>query len=355
MNAGPRLIKALTRLRRFARSAGFQPAVSPISNRLGARLTAISGISCSPQAGSPAIQQVGKLRYERIRELRVTLLCRFAILMALGVPEIALGQEAPLHGPASGTLVIGGGGAGGAVLQRFVEIAGGTNAHLIVVPTAEGNSNSTGKIKVYDEDEVVARWQKLGVKDVHMLHTHDRNVANTEEFVKHLRNANAVWFDGGRQWNLVDSYAGTLTEKEFHNVLARGGVIGGGSAGATIQGDYLVRGDVAGPQIMMTTDPKHQHGFAFLRRSAIDQHVDTRNRWDDLIPVMKQYPDFLGLGISEGTALIVQKDIFEVVGRGKVAVHDSTKTQQPGEKPYLLLSPGDRYDMKARQILPRKP
>ena len=56
-----------------------------------------------------------------------------------------------------------------------------------------------------------------------------------------------VWFNGGRQWNCVDSYMNTLTYREFHNVLARGGVIGGSSAGATIQGDYLVRGAVAGP------------------------------------------------------------------------------------------------------------
>jgi cyanophycinase len=250
--------------------------------------------------------------------------------------------------------MIVGGGAGPALLRRFVEMAGGANARLIVVPTAAGNSNSFGKIKVYEEDDVVARWRKLGIKNVHMLHTYDRNVANSERFVEFLRKANAVWFDGGRQWNLVDSYAGTLTEKEFHNVLARGGTIGGSSAGATIQGDYLVRGDVAGPQIMMTAELKHQRGFAFLRRVAIDQHVDTRNRWDDLVPVIKRYPDLLGLGIPEATALIVQRDAFEVVGTGNVAVHDSTRTHEPTEKGYILLSPGDRYDMKARQALPFK-
>ena len=76
--------------------------------------------------------------------------------------------------------------------------------------------------------------------NVHMLHTHDPKVADTEEFAKILRDAKAVWFDGGRQWNFVDSYTNTLTLKEFHKVLERGGVIGGSSAGATIQGDYLV-------------------------------------------------------------------------------------------------------------------
>jgi cyanophycinase len=273
------------------------------------------------------------------------------LLLVCGASSSAFGQESPEYGPASGTLVIVGGGHTGAILNRFIDLAGGKDARLIVVPTAGGNTNGQGQIKVYKESEVIAPWLKLGLKNVRMLHTHDRKVADTEAFVKDLRKATAVWFMGGRQWNLVDSYAGTLTEKEFHRVLARGGVIGGSSAGATIQGDYLVRGDVAGPQIMMTADPRHQHGFGFLRRSAIDQHVDTRNRWDDLIPVIKKYPELLGLGLSEATAVIVQGDTFDVLGKGKVAVHDNTKANQTGEKPYILLSSGDRYNMKSRQVL----
>jgi cyanophycinase len=133
-------------------------------------------------------------------------------------------------------------------------------------------------------------------------------------------------------------------------VLARGGVIGGSSAGATIQGDYLVRGEVAGAQIMMPTAPEHQHGFAFLHRSAIDQHINTRLRWDDLIPVIKKYPQYLGIGLSEGTAIVVTGDRFEVMGKWKVTVHDSTDLYQPWEKPYHVLSVGDVYNMKARKL-----
>ena len=108
-------------------------------------------------------------------------------------------------------------------------------------------------------------------------------------------------------------------------MLERGGVIGGSSAGATIQGEYLVRGDTSGPNVMMTQEPNHQEGFEFLRRSAIDQHINTRNRWDDLIPVIKKYPNLLGIGLSEGTAIIVKGDQFEVMGKWKVAVHDNTR------------------------------
>jgi hypothetical protein len=96
---------------------------------------------------------------------------------------------------------------------------------------------------------------KRGVKNVKMLHTHDPKVADTESVRQGLRDATAVWFDGGRQWNIVDSYANTLTYREFHKVLERGGVIGGSSAGATIQGDYLVRGDTSGTAVVMTEEP----------------------------------------------------------------------------------------------------
>ncbi len=260
--------------------------------------------------------------------------------------------DAPEYGPAKGTLLIVGGGNlnGSGINEKFIELAGGKDKNFVIVPTAGGNRNADGSLIVYKEDDVVAPWVKLGLTHVRMLHTADPKVADTEAFAKVLRDANGVWFNGGRQWNIVDSYANTLTHREFHNVLERGGVIGGSSAGATIQGDYLVRGDTSGPNVMMTAEPTHQKAFAFLRRVAIDQHINTRNRWDDLIPVIKKYPNLLGIGLSEATAIIVTGDRFEVMGAWKVAVHDNTRLYQPWEKPYDVLSVGDVYNMKTRKI-----
>jgi cyanophycinase len=258
----------------------------------------------------------------------------------------------PEYGPAKGTLVIQGGGSneGTGIFETFINLAGGLGAKIVVVPTAGGNRTPDGKIKVYEEESVVARWKKRGVTNVRMLHTHDSSVANTEDFARILRDANGVWFDGGRQWNIVDSYANTLTLREFRKVLERGGVIGGSSAGATILGDYLVRGAVASADIVMTPEREHEHGFAFLRKVAIDQHINTRNRWDDIIPVIKKYPNLLGIGLSEGTAIVVTGDRFEVIGKWKVAIHDNTHVYQPWEKPYYVLSAGDVYNMKTRNV-----
>jgi cyanophycinase len=259
----------------------------------------------------------------------------------------------PEYGPAKGTLVIVGGGnlEGTGIQEKFIELAGGPDAKFIIVPTAGGNKNPDGTIREYKQEQVIAPWLKRGLKNVKMLHTSDPKVADTEAFVKDLREANAVWFNGGRQWNIVDSFMNTLTLKEFHKVLERGGVIGGSSAGATIQGDYLVRGDTSGAGVMMTAEAAHQHGFAFLRKSAVDQHQNTRQRWDDLDDVIEKMPDLLGIGLSEGTAIIVKGDQFEVMGKWKVAIHDNQRLYQPWEKPYYVLSVGDVYDMKARRII----
>jgi cyanophycinase len=257
----------------------------------------------------------------------------------------------PEYGPANGALVIAGGALKDpTIFRRFIELAGGPEAKFIIVPTAGGNKLPNGEPRSFKEESVIAPWLARGLKNVKMLHTHDKKIADTEEFVKDLRQANAVWFDGGRQWNIVDSYAGTLTNAEFHKVLERGGVIGGSSAGATIQGDYLVRGAISGADVMMAPEPDHQKAFCFLRKTAIDQHINTRNRWDDLIPLIKKMPELLGIGLSEDTAIIVRGDTFEVMGQWKVAVHDNTRLYQPWEKPYYVLSAGDVYNMRTRRL-----
>ena len=258
----------------------------------------------------------------------------------------------PEYGPATGALVIVGGGNtdGTGIVEKFIELAGGPTRKFIIVPTAGGNRRSDGTVQEYKEETIVQPWVKRGITNVKMLHTHDPKVADTEAFVEDLRTADAVWFNGGRQWNIVDSYAGTLTYREFHKLLERGGVIAGSSAGATIQGEYLVRGDTSGADVMMTSEPSHQEAFKFLRGTAIDQHINTRNRWDHLIPVIQKFPKLLGIGLSESTAIVVKGDTFEVVGKWKVAVHDNTRVYQPWEKPYFVLSAGDVYNMKTRRV-----
>src|SRR4030095_171801 len=100
-------------------------------------------------------------------------------------------QETPEYGPAKGTLVIVGGGNTNntGIIEKFIQLAGGPDANFIVVARAGGNKTPDGKIRVYKEEDVVSSWKRRGLKNVRMLHTNDPKIADTEEFVKPLREA----------------------------------------------------------------------------------------------------------------------------------------------------------------------
>jgi cyanophycinase len=255
------------------------------------------------------------------------------VLFALVLAALCHAQPASV-GPRSGSLVIvGGGSVGPAIVNRFLELAGGRNAPIVVIPTADTREQ-------YDD----AWLQRLflvraGATDVTVLHTRERAVADSGSFNQPLEKARGVWFGGGRQWRLVDSYLNTRTHRELWKVLERGGVIGGSSAGATIQGSYLVRGAREGNQIMMA--PGYEVGLGFLRNTAIDQHLLKRNRQEDLVAVVAKHPSLLGIGIDESTAIVVEGDRFEVIGESKVAIYEH------GRK-YYFLNPGDRFDLGKR-------
>jgi cyanophycinase len=154
-----------------------------------------------------------------------------------------------------------------------------------------------------------------------------------------------VFFAGGRHWRLADSYLNTKTHAELRALLARGGVIGGTSAGATILGSFMVRGDTRGNTLMVGD---HTEGLGFLKNVTIDQHLLRRNRQFDLLPVIEARPELLGIGIDEDTAIAVRGDGFEVIGNGYVAIYDNTRRLDGGGRFYFL-APGDRYNMKTRE------
>ena len=258
-----------------------------------------------------------------------------------------LAKQPKTLGPANGSLVIvGGGGMPKVIFDRFFEAAGGRDAKIVVVPTAGSNAD-------YDEStSSVKMFKRAGATNVHLLHTHDPKVADSDEFVAVLSDAKAVWFGGGRQWRLADAYLGTKTEAAFHDVLKRCGVIGGSSAGATIQASYLVRGAPEGNHIMMA--PGHERGFGYIRNCAIDQHLLARKRENDMLPVIRKHPYLLGIGIDESTALFVRGNTAEVIGKSKVLFYDIALEKTVGEKFYTMLDPGERYDLKSRRKLPAK-
>lgn len=265
-----------------------------------------------------------------------------SILLTLALAILLPAAAAAQQGPEAGSLVIVGGALRDeAILERFIDLAGGPEAPIVIIPTAGGGDD-------YDQWYAGARrFRRLGVKNITVIHTWDREEAESEEFAAPITKARGVWFPGGRQWRLVDAYADTRTERELHALLARGGVIGGSSAGATIQGEYLARGDTSGNTIMMGD---HEEGFAFFRGTAIDQHLLVRNRHFDLLEIIAAKPELLGIGIDEDTAIVVRGNGFEVIGQGYVAIYDNTR-ELPNGGTFYFLMPGDRYNIETREPL----
>lgn len=279
------------------------------------------------------------------------------LLLLLNLNTLVQAQNnSPSIGPARGSLmIVGGGSLGTDIWTRFIELAGGESANIIVIPTANEDANiNSGPLA---EKELL---QHLGVKNVTVLHTRDRKQADDPNFVAPLRNATGIWFTGGRHWRLADSYLNTLAHREFRALLERGGVIAGSSAGATIQGSFMVRGDTKGNTIMIGD---HTEGLGFIQNVAIDQHLLVRNRQFDMVEVIRQKPELLGIGIDESTAIVVQKDTFEVIGNSFVAIYDaknilSNANQANGSapvanRPFYFLNRGQRFNLKEKIVLRR--
>ncbi|MBM3421330.1 MAG: peptidase S51 [Bacteroidetes bacterium] len=276
----------------------------------------------------------------------VLALATVSCVVAPPVNEDFFGTE----GPASGSLIIAGGALRDtSVVNRFIELAGGRDALIVFIPTASGAEN-------FDTARTISLLTSAGATNVKLLHTYDSLIADTEEFSSLLKEAGGVFFGGGRQWRLVDAYGGTRTEQEFKEVLGRGGVIGGSSAGASIQGSFLVRGDTRSNTVMMGD---HIDGFGYLTNSAIDQHLLVRNRQHDLVEVLEAHPQLLGIGIDENTAVLIQGNRMEVMGESFVAIYDRNLWNNlPGDSLYIpnggrffLLRRGDVYDVMERRVL----
>jgi len=237
-------------------------------------------------------------------------------------------------------LIAGGGNLPDEALTAFVQLAGGKEARIVYVPCEEAKV-------IVQEPGMVRLFRKAGAGHVGWLHTKDRQLADDPKFTAKLVEATGIWFGGGRQWNLVDSYLDTETHRLMHTVLERGGVIGGSSAGASIQGDYMPRGDPMGNTQMMAEG--YERGLGFLKGVAIDQHFSQRNRFDDMTLLKRTFPQLLGIGIDEGTCLLVKQSQAEVIGPGQVAFYDRPIGSESLEA-FTSVTEGGVYDLDSRTL-----
>lgn len=245
--------------------------------------------------------------------------------------------------PHGALVIVGGGRLPDAVVQRFVELAGGKAARVAIVTGAAGDGDTA-------RDPFAAVLQRAGIADVRTIAcTHPSQVDDSA--LRAVADATAIWFGGGRQWRLCDAFDGTAMPAAFAAVLARGGVIGGSSAGATIQGEFLVRGNPLGNTDMWCEG--YDRGFGFLPGCAIDQHFLARRRTPDLQGLIGKLPQLIGLGIDEGTAAIVRGDVLEVLGDSTVSVFDvrAAMAKERATPQPVQVATGQRWDLVAGKML----
>lgn len=263
-------------------------------------------------------------------------------LAILGIASIAWGQS-PEIGPAKGSLVLIGGGRplDDILIKRVIELAGGPDELIVIIPTAGGAAS-------YDESfRGVVEFRQAGAKNLQLLHTRDRGVADSERFVESLRRARGVFIFGGTNAILADAYLNTRTQREIGEVLNRGGVVAGTSAGAEVQGSFMPRGNTNDPNGEILIGD-HTVGLNLLHRVAVDAHVLVRNRQFDMLQITALHQELLGISLDEQTGIVVQQDQFEVIGRSYVLIYDNQRSIPPNGGFYFLKS-GDRYDLRTRE------
>jgi len=270
------------------------------------------------------------------------------LLHSQGINSISTGYP-------NGTLIIiGGGSIDDTIMNEFIKYAGGDSARIVVIPTAVEDNYLQRDSAFY---QIKKNFEDLGFTNITILHTRDSSLANDSKFIEPLKTATGIFFMGGRQWRIADGFLNTKAHREMFNLLDRGGVIAGSSAGATIQGSYLARGDTKNNQIMMGD---HEVGLGFVKNVAIDQHVLVRNRQFDMFDILKKHPELLGIGIDENTAIVVKGDVFDVIGESYVLIYDKSFWSREGSdlkklpeenELFYFLKAGDKYSLSERKVI----
>jgi cyanophycinase len=202
------------------------------------------------------------------------------------------------------------------ILTRFVELAGGKDARIVVITAA--SAIATEMWDIYDQ-----AFGDLGVTQRVHLHVQDREDANDEEHIRAIVEATGIFMTGGDQKRLLAIIGGTALDAEMHAALKlRGACIGGTSAGASaMSGHMLATGRVE-------LHPEKGSvslgaGLGFLHKVVVDQHFSERHRLSRLLSVVAQNPYLQGIGIDEDTALVIERGVgIEVLGEGAVTIVD---------------------------------
>ena len=243
------------------------------------------------------------------------------------------------------------------ILQRLVELSGGKDARMVIIPTA--SQLDTAGQRTRDV------FKELGVTDIEILDIETRADCENLEFLEKLNAATGVFMTGGNQLRLATTIGGTSAAKALRHANARGVHIAGTSAGAAFVCEHMIAIGKSGgtpKRGMASLSP----GLGLTNRVIVDQHFRERDRVGRLLTALAYNPFATGVGVDEDTAAFIgPNDIIEVFGSGGLTILDpsgiefssmaDTNMGAPvgliGVRLHILLS-GDRYDLNSKQAFP---
>jgi cyanophycinase len=254
------------------------------------------------------------------------LLSRILRALLAGAPLALAAQEPTRWWPERGAVVLAGGGLQQRTADKFVDsliaLAGGPDANIVIIPTAfDGLPSRLPGVAAEPKNVAAVRAQfaSRGAKRVTFLHTSDRRVANSEAFVAPLKTAKVVFITGGRSRIVDETYHGTLVERELKAVLARGGVLGGDSAGAIALGCLWLGWKTNDGPFGIVTE-----GMCTMPGVTVSPHMSDAPRmapWLDSIAVYVQtHPSIVPVNVWENTFVIIHDGKANVVGAGKAMI-----------------------------------
>ncbi len=201
------------------------------------------------------------------------------------------------------------------ILHRFIKLAGGADARIVVIATASAFLDIVGR-------HYVQIFGALGARQTEVLRADTRLQALQPESAAQLAGATGVFITGGDQLKLTEVLGGTAIEAQLRRRSAAGAVVGGTSAGASAVATHMLaygQSGAAPRKSMMQFAP----GLGLIDGVVVDQHFGVRGRAGRLMTAVAHNPGLLGLGIDEDTAAEIDADgRLTVRGRGSVSVFD---------------------------------
>lgn len=245
------------------------------------------------------------------------------------------------------------------ILKEFVTLAGGARSRIVVMTVATDLFREAMA-------EYKAAFKSLGVDHVEAYDVSQRVDADDEEALAAIEKATGIFFTGGDQLKITALLGGTRMHDLLHDKYRKGAVIAGTSAGAAMMSNsmFISGASDSNPRLgAMEIGP----GMDFLLGAMIDTHFSQRGRIGRLLTAVAHYPQDIGLGVDENTALIVEGKEFRVIGEGAVTVVDAgaiTFTNLPdiGEDESLalydvklhVLPEGHRFNLEKREPIVEK-